>query len=36
MKKRSADDVESKTNATDDKHELRMIDVYGCISKLYG
>lgn len=36
MKKRSADDVESKTNAADDKHKLRMIHAYGCISKLYG
>jgi hypothetical protein len=36
VKERSTDDVESKTNAADDKHKLRVIHVYGCVSKLYG
>jgi hypothetical protein len=33
VEKRSTDDVESKTNAADDKHELWMIHHYGYISR---
>lgn len=36
VKERSTDDVESQTNAADDKHELWMIHAYVYISELRG